>query len=153
MRLKTIAGLVTPGYTVADIGTDHGYVPLLLLKNSIVPTAIASDMSPGALAKAVENARRMGLEDKVDFRCCNGLEKISPGEAQCIVISGMGGILMRRILDEGLETVLAAKELILSPHRDPELILEFLETNGFETVSDQMIEDKKKKYRIIKGIH
>lgn len=152
-RLKQVAGKVTNGYRIADIGTDHGYVPVMLLREGIVPYAIAVDISKGSLQKARENAARSGLEDKMDCRLGDGLSCVKPGEADSIIICGMGGILMRRILEEGKETALSARELILSPHRNPELIVEFLQENGFRIISDEIIEDKKKQYRIIKGLN
>lgn len=151
-RLKYIAGLVTEGCVAADIGTDHGYVPVYLLKEGIVPKAIAVDLSQGSLQKAIDLAKKAGLEDRMDCRLSDGLKGVKPGEADCIIISGMGGILMRRILEEGLETALAARELILSPHRDPDLILEFLKENSYTVILDQTIPDKKKMYRIIKAV-
>lgn len=151
-RLKYIAGLVSPGYTIADIGTDHGYVPVFLLREKKIPYAIAVDLSKGSLEKAKELAQLAGLQEQMDCRLSDGLKDVKPGEAQCIIISGMGGILMRRILEDGLETVLSARELILSPHRNPELILEFLQEHQFELVCDEIITDKKKNYRILKGI-
>ena len=151
-RLKYIAGLVSPGYTVADIGTDHGYVPVFLLREKIIPHAIAVDLSKGSLEKARELAEQAGLREQMDCRLSDGLFDVKPGEAQCIIIAGMGGILMRRILDSGLETVLEADELILSPHRNPELILDFLEEHSFRVVSDEIITDKKKQYRVIKAV-
>ena len=152
-RLKQVAGLVTEGYVIADIGTDHGYVPVYLLRNGRIPSAIAVDLSRGSLDKARENAERAGLSDLIECRLSDGLSDVSPGEAQCIIICGMGGILMRRILDNGIQTVLSAKELILSPHRNPELIYEFIEQNGFVITDDLEIEDKKKKYKVIKSIN
>ncbi len=152
-RLKYIAGLVSPGCRVVDVGTDHGYVPVFLLREGICPRAIAVDVSPDSLQKAVELAKRAGLEDCMACRLSDGLQKVLPGEVDAIVISGMGGILMRRILDDGLETVLAARELILSPHRNPELIEEFLELHGFAIVADEVIEDKKRCYRVMKAVN
>ena len=151
-RLKQVAGLVTEGYVIADIGTDHGYVPVYLLREGKIPRAIAVDLSKGSLQKAIENAERAGLSDKIDCRLSDGLKDVVPGEADSIIICGMGGILMRRILDEGLETVLSAKELILSPHRNPELIYEFTEQNGFIIADELEFEDKKRKYKVIKVI-
>ena len=151
-RLKQVAGLVTEGYVIADIGTDHGFVPIYLLREGRIPKAIAVDVSKGSLQKAMENAGRAGLKDKIDCRLSDGLHDVAPGEADCIIICGMGGILMRRILDEGLDTALSAKELILSPHRNPELIYEFIEQNGFVITDDLEIEDKKKKYKVIRAI-
>lgn len=176
-RLRRIADLVTDGYTVADIGTDHGYVPITLLKENKVPHAIAVDLSRDALIKAVKNACRAHVitpeeetlftgsladlvcgqetsaaESKLDFRLSDGLSALAPGEAQCIVISGMGGILMCSILEARKEVSLSAKELILSPHRDVDLVRGFLLEHGFRLVHDEKLTDKKKEYTILKGV-
>ena len=200
VRLKTIAELVTPGYRAADIGTDHGYVPIYLLRNDISPYVIAADLSPGSLEKARVNARRAGflidsnlsqsqkmsqkvgllkvsnpapmqetsqevgfLKDSnpshgsektapygIECRLSDGLSAFKPGEVDSIIIAGMGGILMDRILRNGIEVVKSAKELILSPHRDAPLLREFSNEFGFTIVSDIQIEDKKKTYTILK---
>ena len=167
-RLKKIADLVAEGSYVCDVGTDHGYVPIYLLRENKIKRAIAVDLSPGALRKAEENAIFFHLaeepldkgtfkkpvfakSDIIEFRLSDGLSDVNPGEADCIIIAGMGGILMRKILDAGLETVMAAKELILSPHRNPELIYEFIDQNDFSIVYDEEIFDKGKKYKIIKA--
>ena len=102
--------------------------------------------------KAIQLAEKAGLKEQMECRHSDGLQGVKPGEADCIIISGMGVILMRRILDEGLETALSARELILSPHRDPELITEFLKDHGFQIVHDEVIMDKKRSYRVIKGV-
>lgn len=156
-RLKTIAELVTPGFRAADIGTDHGYVPVYLVRNGICPFAIAADLSPGSLEKAVEHARRAGLlsedpaaKEGIVCRLSDGLSRIAPGEADSIILAGMGGILMDRILRNGIETVKAAKELILSPHRDVPLLRSFAEEFGFEITRDMELTDKKKTYTILK---
>jgi len=175
-RLKIIADLVTEGLVTADIGTDHGYVPIYLLQNKRVPKAIACDLSEGALRKAEENGARCGFvtllennysldmsgkkpkkiplfakSDVIEFRLGNGLEVLRENEAESIVISGMGGILMVNILEAHKEVSVNAKELVLSPHRDADLVREFLNNHGFEIVYDEEIIDKKKKYTIIKG--
>ena len=75
-RLKYIAGLVTPGYIIADIGTDHGYVPVYLLKEHLVPRAIAVDISKDSLKKAEDLAGRAGLAEKMDCRLSDGLPDI-----------------------------------------------------------------------------
>ncbi len=147
-RLKTIAEQVTPGSRAADIGTDHGYVPIYLVRNSICPYVIAADLSEGSLAKAKDNIRRAGFEDKIECRLSDGLGSILPGEADCIIISGVGGILMRRILSDGIETVRSSKELILSPHRDTGLVKAFAEEVDLK-VEEIELTDKDRKYTIL----
>ncbi len=151
-RLKTIADLVTPGRVIADIGTDHGYVPIYLLRNDICPKALACDLSAGSLAKAKENADFFHLSDRIECRLSDGFDKIIPGEVNAAVISGMGGILMTRILSDAKEHLEYIEELVLSPHRDAGLVRIFLADNGFEIVSDIIFEDKGKNYVIIKAL-
>ena len=152
-RLKEIANLITPGYTVADIGTDHGYVPIYLLKNNISPKTFAMDMSKGSLEKAIESAERLGLSDVMECRLSDGFDKLAPYEADAAIISGMGGMLMNRILTDGIEVVRTLKEVVLSPHRDAPVIRDFLNNNGFEIIVDEVFEDKGKCYIIIKAVN
>ena len=152
-RLKYIADLVSCEGVCADIGTDHALVPVYLLKEGRVSKAIAADISRECVKKAEETAAKYHLEGRLEARRSDGLENISPGEVSTIIISGMGGILITRILTDGLDVVKSAKELILSPHRDAELVREFLKDNGLEIVSDEIIEDKKKKYCVIKAVN
>ncbi len=149
-RLETIADLVTPGYRAGDIGTDHGYVPIYLLRNQICSYVIAVDISKGSLEKASQNIKHAGLAECIECRLSDGLSEIHPGEVDSIIISGMGGILMDRILRTSLDVVKEAKELILSPHRNPELITKFAEEYGFAVVYHEEILDKRKYYHIFK---
>ncbi len=149
-RLKLIADLVTEGNVIVDIGTDHGYVPIYLLQKNKVSKAIAVDKSQGSLSKAKQNAERFHLD--IDLRLGDGLAPLAPNEAQTIIIAGMGGILMINILEAHKKVSLSAKELILSPHRDADLVRGFLKDYGFEIVYDEKITDKKKSYTILKGV-
>ncbi len=152
-RLKTIAELVTAGNTAADIGTDHGYVPIYLLQKNISPFVYACDMSAGALSKAEEKMYRYSFEDRMQVRCADGLSAIEPGEADTIIISGMGGILMTKILGDSPDVTHSAKELVLSPHRDAELVRRFIAENDFEIIHEEKIIDKKKEYIIFKAVN
>ena len=100
-RLKEIASMVTTGNTVADIGTDHGYVPVYLCKNNISNHIIAMDINEGPLKIARQNIKRAELEDKVDIRQSAGFENIKPGEADTAIIAGMGGELIVRTSRSG----------------------------------------------------
>ena len=152
-RLKLIADLVTPGGVAADIGTDHALVPLYLLKEGRVSKAIAVDVSKDCLKKAQEAVEKYGLEGRLDPRLSDGLEKLKPSEADSIIISGMGGILMTNILQKDIGITKSAKELILSPHRDADLVRGFLDENDFNIVYDGVILDKKKNYCVIKAVN
>ncbi len=92
------ADLVPPGSRLADIGTDHAHLPAALLQEGTIPRALVTDLRPGPLARARDTARRQGLEEKMDFRLCDGLEGVCPGEADAIVLAGMGGETIAGIL-------------------------------------------------------
>ncbi len=97
-RLATVAAQVAPGSRFADIGTDHAYLPVRLLLDGVIPSAIAADLREGPLARARETAERFGVTDKVSFRLCDGLTGLAPGEADTVAIAGMGGETIAAIL-------------------------------------------------------
>ena len=101
IRMQAVADLVSDGMRIADIGTDHGFVPIALVSAGRCPYAVAADVRRGPLSHAAENIRKYGLSEVIETRLSDGLEKIKPGEADSIIIAGMGGMLMIRILEEG----------------------------------------------------
>ena len=149
-RLKEIASMVTTGNTVADIGTDHGYVPVYLCKNNISNHIIAMDINEGPLKIARQNIKGAELEDKVDIRQSAGFENIKPGEADTAIIAGMGGELIVRILSEHPEVVSKLKELILSPQSEINNVREYLSGTCHMIVNEKMILEDGKFYTIIK---
>ena len=102
-RLAAVAALVEPGSRVADVGTDHGYIPIYLVQTGIADRAIAMDVRSGPLERARAHVDRLppGCRERIETRLSDGLKALSPGEADTVVIAGMGGELMIRILDEG----------------------------------------------------
>ena len=90
-RLKNVVSQVNTGNLIADIGTDHGYVPIYLIKNSIAKKAIAADISKGSCDKAKTNISLYGLNDKIDVRCGNGLEIIKDSEIIDTIINAVKG--------------------------------------------------------------
>ncbi len=93
--------MVSPGCRLADVGTDHAYIPIYLMQNGVIPQAVAMDINQGPLLRATENIRRYGLTGRIETRLSDGLEKLQAGEADTILIAGMGGLLMVRILENG----------------------------------------------------
>ena len=149
-RLKLIANLVTIGNRVADIGTDHGYVPIYLLRNNISPYAIAADISEPTLQKAKENISKARLTDNIRCVLSDGLSNIKKDEADTLIIAGMGGILIDKILRADIDKTLSFDEIILAPHRDVGLIHKFAEEFSCSIIFDNTILDKNKYYNIIK---
>ncbi len=149
-RLKKIADTVTPGNRVADIGTDHGYVPVYLCENHISDRIIAMDINEGPLLMARQNIENFHLEDKIETRLSGGFEKLQPGEVDTAVIAGMGGELIRSILSAHPDVTNDLKELILSPHSESELVRDYLKNTRHEIIDEMMLRDEGKYYVIIK---
>ena len=149
-RLNAVAGQITIGNTVADIGTDHGYIPIYMTLNGYSNYAIAMDVNKGPLDRAKDNIFRYGVEDKVETRLSDGLKGLSEGEVQSIVIAGMGGLLTIRILTDGKSVAESADELILSPHSDVHLLREYLSCNDYKIINEEIVFEDGKYYFVLK---
>lgn len=150
LRLKTIASMVDKCECVADIGTDHGYIPMYLIKNNVCTRAIASDINKGPVEKAKFNVRIEDLQDKIACRLGAGLSTINRGEVQGIVIAGMGGNLIRDIIEDELDVFKEAKFAILQPVQNPEVLREYIYKKGYKIVDEELCIDEGKFYEIIK---
>lgn len=152
MRLRAIAGMVTEGNRLADVGCDHGYLSIYLVSEKKIPSAIAMDVRPGPLSRARENISRYGLEDYIETRLSDGLAKLEPGEGDTLVIAGMGGPLMERILRDGAKVREGVQELILQPQSDLPHFRHFLSEIGWEIVREEMIKEDGKFYPMMKAV-
>ena len=146
-RLKTVADLVTKGNVVADVGTDHGYVPIYLVEEEISPYCYAMDVNEGPLNKAKANIIEHELEDKIETILSDGLDAFGDRKADTIIISGMGGDLIVEILSRANDF----DELILSPHKRADLVRKYLADSGYEIIDEKMVEERNKYYQIIKA--
>lgn len=145
-RLNAIASLVPRCETVADIGCDHAYIAIYLIENQIAKRVIACDVNKGPLCKAAENAKTHNLEEYIDLRLSDGLAKINQEEADVIVIAGMGGPLMQRIITEGIDKISDRTKLVLQPQSDIGAFRRFLRDEGFVILSEKMIFEDGKYY-------
>ena len=147
-RLKKIAALITVGNRVADIGTDHGYLPIYLVKENISLRVIAADLREKPLERAKKNARDFNVSEKIDFRFSDGFDKINAGEVDTAVICGMGGFAIIKILERALSEnkVNNGFECVLSPHTDREQLSGFLYKKGFRITDEIMLHEKKAYY-------
>ncbi len=152
-RLECIAGFVSTGGTLADIGTDHGFIPIKTVLESKVKRALAMDVRKGPLEKAKINIRQYGLEDKIETRLSDGLDKLNEGEAETVLIAGMGGELIADILKRGDRLKFSVKEYILSPHSEWFKLRAFLRSNSYRIISEDMLVDEGKYYLIIKAVY
>ena len=145
-RIHALADSVIKGHTAADIGTDHGYVPMLLIRDGISPRVIMSDISEGSLAKAKETFRLCGLKDRVsedDFRIGDGLETIEDGEVDELIIGGLGGHTIVDILSADIEKSRSFKRLILQPRKHSGTLRYWLYVNGWDTEAEKLAEEGK----------
>ena len=140
-RLAAIANEIEKGESVADIGTDHGYLPMYLTKEEISPKVIMADISKGSLNKARRNCRELMPEVKFDFRNGNGLRVIKKGEVDVIVIAGMGGNLICDILGRDLGKAKSCKKLILQPRTAQGRLRAWLVRKGFDIVNEQLVRE------------
>jgi len=136
--------MVGAGESAADIGTDHGYVPMLLVKNNTSPRVIMSDISEGSLAKAKETFRIAGLEaDEKDFRIGDGLSTIEPAEVDTIIIGGLGGLTIIDILDADISKSKSYKNLVLQPRKHSGELRHYLYTHGWDISEEVLAEEGK----------
>lgn len=147
-RLELIASL-TKGYkSIADIGSDHGYVCIDAVKNYGVLEAYACDINEGPLENALKNINHNNLSNRIKTVLSDGLKGINE-EVECYTICGMGGVLIKSILSSSLDKALKAKALILEPNNEEAILREFLVNNGFKIDNELIIKDKKHYYEII----
>ena len=143
-RIYCIADKVLPGESAADIGTDHGYVPMLLMKNNVSPKVIMSDISSGSLAKAIETFELCGLDaDSADFRTGDGLDTIEAGETDDVIIAGLGGFTIIEILANDLDKSRSFHKLILQPRKHSGNLRYWLYTNGWDIISEDLAPEGK----------
>ena len=148
-RLETIVSMCGSGRCVADIGTDHGFVPIELLRRGCFERAIAMDIRSGPLSRAEEHIRERGLADRAQVRLSDGMEKLAQWEADTVVIAGMGGGLMAEILAAKPETAKAAERLVLSPQSDIPEFRRFLHRSGFCILQEEMLLEDGKTYVVM----
>lgn len=150
-RLKTIASFVSEGMCVADIGTDHGYIPIYLTSEGMTDRAYAMDVNRGPLERAGENIRKEGLDGRIECILSDGMEKL-PMDADSAVIAGMGGDLMEQILMRAEDRLFKVSELILSPQSHWEKVRRFLHSHGFAIEKEALIKEDGKYYIVIKAV-
>ena len=151
-RLAAVADMVTEGCRVADIGTDHAYVPIYLIKEGRSLKALAMDIGKGPLERAKEHIREYGLDSQIETRLSDGLAEYVQGEADSIVIAGMGGALMARILSDGAEKCAGVRELILSPQSEIFLVREWLFEHGWRIERETMLAEDGKYYTVMRAV-
>lgn len=148
-RLQAVAAMVPIGTVAADIGCDHGYVSIYLVKSSICPKVIAMDVNKGPLSRAAINIKQENLESYIETRLSDGLEKLSAEEAETVICAGMGGRLMERILVEGFKKTGKIPFLILQPQSEMFIVRKFLRESGYKITNEDIIFEDGKYYPVM----
>lgn len=149
-RLEFIARYIDECNSIVDVGTDHGYIPIYAVKNELCKQAIASDINKDPVKKAKLNVALEGLSSKIDTRLGGGLQTVKKGEVEGVVIAGMGGNLIRDILEFDKHKLPYFKFLILQPAQNPEVLREYLYTNGYEIIAEDLCFDEGIYYELFK---
>ncbi len=148
-RLETIGKYVPENCVLADIGTDHAYLPVWLLKNNKISFAVAGDIADGPCLAAKNTVAMYGLKDKVAVRKGSGLKVLDVNEVKCIAIAGMGATTIISILADDMQIAVSAERLILQPMAGAPILRKWLCENGWRLVAEDLAEDGKHLYEII----
>ncbi|OAN16101.1 tRNA (adenine(22)-N(1))-methyltransferase [Exiguobacterium undae] len=148
-RLKKVVSYIPQGAVLADIGSDHAFVPCYCLQQNLVEKAIAGEVNVGPMEAAQAQVALVQLEDKIDVRLGSGLTVLTPGEATAITIAGMGGTLISTILEEGKANLSGEERLILQPNVDAVDVRKWLLANGYALLSEAIVKENEKIYEIL----
>ncbi|MEG0829201.1 MAG: class I SAM-dependent methyltransferase [Anaerovoracaceae bacterium] len=151
-RLKLIADQIEKNQTMADIGTDHGFLPIYLWEREICPKVILTDISKGSLEKARINCMEQYPDMNFDLRLGDGIKNIKTGEVDVLVIAGMGGTLMTEILGFDMEKTRSFKKIILQPRNSQGSLRHWLITNGLPITKESLVREGKYICEIITAI-
>lgn len=152
-RLKAICDLCLPGQVVADIGCDHGYVSITLTNSGKFEKALAMDINEGPLRLAGQNIALYGDKARIETRLSSGFDKLEKGEADTVIIAGMGGMLVRDILDAGRDKLGSVKQLVLGAQSDIDTVRRYITAAGFRIDDEEMLEEDGKYYQLIRAVN
>lgn len=148
-RLIKISEFVKKDTKILDVGTDHGYIPIYLVENKISKNIIASDISADSLKKTIELVEKKELQGNIDSRLGNGLEVIDPFEVDGVIIAGMGGILIQKILEKDKKITDSIKYFIFQPMIASKELRQYLSQNNFKIIDEELSKEGDKFYEII----
>lgn len=148
-RLQKVVSYIPQGAVLADIGSDHAFVPCYCIQQNLIERAIAGEVNVGPMEAAQGQVALVQLEDKVDVRLGSGLTVLTPGEVTAVTIAGMGGTLIASILEEGKKHLSGEERLILQPNVDAVDVRKWLLANGYALLSEAIVKENEKIYEIL----
>ena len=148
-RLEVIADCVAGAKLIADIGTDHGYLPVYLVENAMVSRVIASDTNWQPLKKAEKIINEQQLQKQIETRLGSGLSVLKPGEVDAVVMAGMGGLLIRDLLEAQPDVARQKKKLVLQPMNNQAVLRKYLAASGFRIIREELAREGDRVYEII----
>jgi tRNA (adenine22-N1)-methyltransferase len=148
-RLETVVSYIPKQSKIADIGSDHAYLPCYAVNKGIASSAIAGEVVKGPYLSAKKQVEDAELTQEVEVRLGNGLEVISPGEVDCITIAGMGGALIASILEAGKAKLTNQPRLVLQPNVSARSIRTWLMDNEWDLIGEEILEEDDKVYEIL----
>ena len=153
-RLQAIANRIEKGETMADIGTDHGFLPIYLVEAGISPRAVMTDVSRPSLMKGRQNFEEhlSGSDGKVEFRVGDGLSTLEPAEVDTVVIAGMGGKLIRDIMGDDMDLTRSFGKFVLQPRIRQGELRKWLLQNGFAIIHEDLAKEGKHISEIITAV-
>ena len=149
-RLLAVASFVEQGAVVADIGSDHAYLPSFLIEKGIVQKAIAGEVANGPFESALNNVISLGIEDGITVRLANGLAAIDENDGvDTVTIAGMGGSLIAAILKNGTDNLQGVNRIIVQPNIHAKGIREWAIANGWKIVNEKILKEDGKIYEVL----
>lgn len=151
-RLQAAAELVPAGTRIADIGTDHAYLPVYLCASGTCPAAIAADVAAGPLQAARSHVQGAGLMDRISCRQSDGLQGIRPGEVDGAVFCGMGGPLIERLLSASPEVTASLSFLVLQPQSSAAGLRRYLYQHDWHLTGERLVEEDGRLYELMRAV-
>ena len=149
-RLQAVAALIPQGVLLGDVGTDHAYVPVRLVRDGVIGHALALDINAGPLERAAKNIEAVRLSDRIEVRLSDGLKNVMPGEITCACIAGMGGPLTIRILEQSAKVAASCRYLVLQPQSDIRQVRAWLDMHRLPVEQEDIVFEDGKYYPMMR---